>query len=90
MLETHLAVKSVQGVTVLCQDMVRVRADGNICADANATVLHANALEVTLQKNLVSSDDIYQANIFLNLYTAALVVLSPKKTCIQCWHVATS
>jgi len=46
---------------------VLVRVDVNICVDPNSTVSEANALAVTLRENLEGSDDIDQANIYLDL-----------------------
>lgn len=60
-------VKSVNGVTVHYQDTVFVRVDANICVDPNVTVSEANTLAASLRKNLEESDDIDQANIFLDL-----------------------
>lgn len=70
-LVAHPDVKSVQGVTVHYQDTVLVRVDANICVDPNATVTQANMLAAVLRKNLEQSDDIDQANIFLDLNTGA-------------------
>eukprot|EP00571_Detonula_confervacea_P015980 CAMPEP_0172307466 /NCGR_PEP_ID=MMETSP1058-20130122/8317_1 /TAXON_ID=83371 /ORGANISM="Detonula confervacea, Strain CCMP 353" /LENGTH=597 /DNA_ID=CAMNT_0013019639 /DNA_START=164 /DNA_END=1957 /DNA_ORIENTATION=+ len=67
LLAAHPDVKSVQGVTVHYQDTVLVRVDANICVDPNATVSQANTLAVALRTNLEQSEDIDQANIFLDL-----------------------
>lgn len=66
-LNTNPNVRSVQKVTVHYQDTVLVRVDVNICVDPNSTVSEANALAVTLRENLEGSDDIDQANIYLDL-----------------------
>lgn len=67
LLDAHPDVRSVQGVTVHYQDTVLVRVDANICVDPESTVLQANALAAKLRGNLEASDDIDQANIFLDL-----------------------
>lgn len=67
LLDADPGVKSVRGVTVHYQDTVLVRVDANICVDPTATVAGANLLAAKLRKNLEDSDDIDQANIFLDL-----------------------
>jgi len=67
LLDAHPEVRSVEGVTVHYQDTVKVRVDANICVDPKATVSQANKLAATLRENLEGSEDIDQANIFLDL-----------------------
>jgi divalent metal cation (Fe/Co/Zn/Cd) transporter len=66
------AVRSVRGVTVHYQDTVFVRVDANICVDPNFTVSEASSLAVKLRENLESSNEINQANIFLDLNAETL------------------
>lgn len=77
LLDANSNVKSVRGVTVHYQDTVLVRVDANICVDPDITVSQANTLAATLRKNLESSDDIDQANIFLDLNAVQEPALSP-------------
>ena len=67
LLEADEDVVSVKKVTVHYQDTVLVRVDANICVDPTTTVSQANTLAAKLRKNLAESDDIDQANIFLDL-----------------------
>jgi len=67
LLHAHPDVVEVRGVTVHYQDTVRVRVDANICVNPNASVYQANRLAATLRKNLEDSDEIFRANIFLDL-----------------------
>ena len=77
LLDANSNVKSVRGVTVHYQDTVLVRVDANICVDPDITVSQANILAATLRRNLESSDDIDQANIFLDLNAVQEPALSP-------------
>ena len=77
LLDANSNVKSVKGVTVHYQDTVLVRVDANICVDDDITVSQANTLAATLRRNLESSDDIDQANIFLDLNAVQEPALSP-------------
>lgn len=66
-LDANPDVKSVRGITVHYENTVNVRVDANICVDPSVTVSKANTLAATLRENLEESDDIDQANIFLDL-----------------------
>ena len=66
------AVRSVRGVTVHYQDTVFVRVDANICVNPNYTMSEASSLAVKLRENLESSNEINQANIFLDLNAETL------------------
>ncbi|KAL3822794.1 hypothetical protein ACHAXA_005959 [Cyclostephanos tholiformis] len=71
-LGTDPAVWSVQGVTVHYQDTVFVRVDANICVDPKLTVSDASSLAAKLRENLERSNEINQANIFLDLNAETL------------------
>jgi len=67
LLDADPGVQSVKGITVHYQDTVLVRVDANICVNPRSTVSQANALAARLRNNLEQSDDIDQANIYLDL-----------------------
>jgi divalent metal cation (Fe/Co/Zn/Cd) transporter len=71
-LRADTAVWSVRGVTVHYQDTVLVRVDANICVDPKLTVFEASSLAARLRENLESSNEINQANIFLDLNAETL------------------
>lgn len=70
-LDANPDVTSVQGVTVHYQDTVLVRVDANICVDPSISVTQATRLASVLRENLEQSDDIDQANIYLDLNAGA-------------------
>ena len=66
-LNAHPDVRSVEGVTVHYQDTVFVRVDANIRVSESISVSQANMLAANLRTSLEESDDIAEANIFLDL-----------------------
>lgn len=79
LLDAHPDVREVKGVTVHYRDTVFVRVDANICMDPASTVSEANTLAATLRENLEGSDDIDQANIFLDLNADAIAASVQEK-----------